>query len=151
MMKDTSNERISISIPNRMESIKWLYPVCESILEELPISDKERHMILVAISEGFTNAFQHGNQKDPQTEIKLTFYPGEKSLKILIEDEGILPIDMNINNVPDHVDLEGISGRGLLLMRELVDEAYYDINSKGFNILTLITNFEKKYKKVYSF
>ncbi len=150
-MIDTSNERISISIPNRMENIKWLYPVCESILEKLPVSEKERHMILVALSEGFTNAFQHGNQKNPQTEIKLTFYPGEKSLKILIEDEGILPIDKNINKASDHIDPEGISGRGLLLMRELVDEAYYESNSRGVNILTLISNFEKKDKKVHSF
>jgi anti-sigma regulatory factor (Ser/Thr protein kinase) len=134
-----------------MESIKWLYPVCESILKELPISERERHMLLVALSEGFTNAFQHGNQKDPNTEIKLTFYPGEKSLKILIEDEAILPIDKNVNKVSDHIDPEGISGRGLLLMRELVDEAYYENNSRGVNILTLITNFEKKDKKVHSF
>ncbi|HER00342.1 MAG TPA: ATP-binding protein [candidate division Zixibacteria bacterium] len=150
-MSDYVNESVKVVIPNRMESVKWLYPVCEGLLKELPLSDKKRHMILVALSEGFTNAFQHGNQKDPDTEIKLTFYPGEKSVKILIEDNGILPMNKNINHVSDKADPEGICGRGLLLMRELVDEAYYERNSKGANILTLINNFENKEKRIQSF
>ena len=150
-MLNKSDEHINIIIPNRLENIKWLYPICESLLNEMPISDKGRHMILVALSEGFTNAYQHGNQKKPDTEIRLTFYPGEKSLKILIEDDAILPIDKNINQDKGPLDPEAASGRGLLLMRELVDEAFYVHDSKGVNILTLISNFSNKNKRVHSF
>ena len=146
-----TEEHINIVIPNRLETVKWLYPICESLLNEMPISDKRRHMILVALSEGFTNAYQHGNQKKPDAEIRLTFYPGEKSLKILIEDDAILPIDKSINEQKGPVDPEVVSGRGLQLMRELVDEAFYVHDSRGVNILTLISNFANNNKRVHTF
>ena len=150
-MADGFQDGIRVSIPNRLECIKWLYPLCAGLLGELPFSEKERHMLIVAISEGFTNAYLHGNQEKPDAEIRLIFYPGEKSLKILIEDDAILPIKSNVNQISGSMNPERISGRGLLLMREIVDEAYYEHDSRGMNVLTLIINFENKMKSINSF
>jgi hypothetical protein len=36
-------------------------------------------------------------------------------------------------------------------MREIADEAFYEYDSKGVNILTLIFNFENRNKRVNSF
>jgi serine/threonine-protein kinase RsbW len=151
MMNNGFQDCIRVAIPNRLECIKWLYPVCAGILGEMPFSEKEKHMLIVAISEGFTNAYLHGNQKEPDAEIRLIFYPREKSLKILIEDDAILPINPNVKHTSDPMDRERIGGRGLLLMREIADEAFYEHDSRGFNVLTLIINFENQDKRVKSF
>jgi anti-sigma regulatory factor (Ser/Thr protein kinase) len=150
-MPNHDQEHIMVEIPNRLECIKWLYPICAGVLGELPFSEKERHMIIVAISEGFTNAYQHGNQKRDDARIRLLFYPGDKSLKILIEDDAVLPINPNINQISGPINRQRISGRGLPLMREIADEAFYEYDSKGVNILTLIFNFENRNKRVNSF
>lgn len=150
-MTEEYHNCIKVAIPNQLDCIKWLYPICSGILGELPFSEKDRHLIIVAISEGFTNAYQHGNQKRPDSEIRLLFFLGDKTLKILIEDDAILPIDMNINHISGPMDRERISGRGLLLMREIADEAFYEHDSRGVNILTLIIDFENKNKRVNSF
>jgi serine/threonine-protein kinase RsbW len=151
MMNNNSQDCIRVAIPNRLECIKWLYPISAGILSEMPFSEKEKHMLILAISEGFTNAYQHGNQKDPGAEIRIIFYPGDESLKILIEDDAILPINPNINHSSEPQDGERISGRGLLLMREIADEVFYRHDSKGLNVLTLIINFENHDKRVKSF
>lgn len=145
------NDSITIAIPNNIGCLRWLYTVSESILRELPLDDRKRHMIMVSISEGFTNAFQHGNQENPETEIKLNFCITEKSLKILIEDDGLLPIKKNINNVYQKTDQYADAGRGLNLMRNIADEVSYDYDSKGINILTLIYNFKADGSKIKSF
>jgi anti-sigma regulatory factor (Ser/Thr protein kinase) len=139
---------ITITIPNRIGCLKWLYPVSEGILRELPFNNKERHLIMVSISEGFTNAFQHGNQEDPKAKIKLSFCITEKSLKILIEDDGLLPIKKNINHVYENAKRHSNSGRGLDLMRNIADEVFYNYNSKGINILTLTYNFKTDGSKI---
>jgi anti-sigma regulatory factor (Ser/Thr protein kinase) len=139
---------ITITIPNRIGCFKWLYPVSEGILRELPFDDKERHLIMVSISEGFTNAFQHGNQEDPEARIKLNFCITEKSLKILIEDDGLLPIKKNINHVYENAEQYSDSGRGLDLMRNIADEVSYDYDSKGINRLTLTYNFKADGSKI---
>jgi anti-sigma regulatory factor (Ser/Thr protein kinase) len=145
------NESIMIAIPNNIGCLKWLYTVCESILRELPLDERQRHMILVSISEGFTNAFQHGNQENPETGIKLNFCITEKSLKILIEDDGLLPIKKNINHVYQKADQYADKGRGLDLMRNIADEVSYDRDSEGINVLTLIYNFKADGSKIKSF
>lgn len=151
MTTEQYQDCISVAIPNRLECVKWLYPLCAGILRELPFSERERHMLIVAISEGLTNAYQHGNQKNPDAEIRLIIYPGDKSLRILIEDDAILPINSNINQVSGPIDQDRISGRGLLLMREIADEAFYEHDSRGVNILTLIINFENQNERVKLF
>jgi len=139
---------IKVSIPNRLECLKWLYPVCEGILRELPFEDADRHMMMVSISEGFTNAFQHGNQKNPETEIRLSFCVTDKSLKIMIEDEAIMPIQDNINQAHGNVDPDSVSGRGLDLMRTIADQAFYEHDSSGINTLTLIFDYKAQSEKI---
>ena len=142
---------ISITIPNRIGCFKWLYPLCDGILRELPFDGRERHLIMVSISEGFTNAFQHGNQEDPETRIRLNFCITEKFLKILIEDEGLLPIKENINHVLENADQYSDRGRGLDLMRNIADEVSYDYDSSGINVLTLTYNFKTDGGKISNF
>jgi len=141
-------DNITVTIPNRIGCLKWLYPVSEGILRELPFDDKERHLIMVSISEGFTNAFLHGNQENPEARIKLSFCITEESLKILIEDEGLMPIKKNINHVCENSEQDSDRGRGLDLMRNIADEVSYNHNSKGINILTLTYNFKADGSKI---
>ncbi len=151
-MSDSSFEdKIEVSVPSRLENLNWLYPICDSILSELPFDRKRRHMLLVAISEGFTNAFQHGNQKSPDTQIRLTFYVSEKSLKILIEDEAVLPIKSTDNLFTEYSDQESTSGRGLHMIGKIVDNLYFEHGLKGKNRLVLEINFADKREKANSF
>jgi anti-sigma regulatory factor (Ser/Thr protein kinase) len=148
MENNMNDDNITVTISNRLHCLKWLYPICDGVLKELPISDSYRNLLMVAISEGFTNAFQHGNQKEPATEIKLTLCIREKSLKIMIEDEGILPITESINQLCKNSSEESTSGRGLYLMKKIADYVHYERDKSGKNILTIMSKFSDQNKVV---
>jgi len=151
MTDSITDNKIEISVPSRLENLSWLYPICDSILSELPFSQRRRHLLLVAISEGFTNAFQHGNQKRPEATVKLTFYISEKSLKIIIEDEAVLPIKNSVGELSRQFDRDSTSGRGLYMIREIVDRVYFEEGLNNVNRLVMEVNFADKMEKVNSF
>lgn len=141
-------DKIVICIPNRLECLRWLYPVCEAVLRELPFSENYRLKLMVAISEGFTNAYLHGNQQKPEARIDLSLYIGKNSLKILIEDSAILPIKDTVNQDKDIVDPLAVNGRGMYLMKKIADEAYYEYDPAGINRLVIISSYENKHEDI---
>lgn len=118
--------------------------VSTSILFGLPLNNRKRHYLLVAISEGFTNAFLHGNQKEPKRNIAVIFEMNADFLKVIVEDEGVLPIQNNIDELVKPVDENSESGRGLSLIKRLVDEANLWHEPEKGNILVMKTFFDKE-------
>jgi serine/threonine-protein kinase RsbW len=100
------------------------------------------------MSEGITNAYVHGNQKNPEAMITLSLYIGENSLKILIEDSAILPIKDTVNRDIEIVDPMAVSGRGMFLIKKITDHAYYEYDPKGINRLVMICEYANKQTKI---
>ena len=149
-MTDQYKDEITVIIPNNLMSLNRLHHVCESIVWDLPFAEKRRYFLMVALSEAYTNAFEHGNQKNPESEIKLTFYVSEKYLKIVIEDEGILPIQDTEVNISSQSDPEDTGGRGLVLINKIFDEAVFENSKDGTNRVTLISNFDSVNNEVFA-
>lgn len=80
----------------------------------------------IATHEALANALRHGNGSDAAKRIRLRCYAApEHGIVIVVKDEGP---GFDPTEVPDPREAEGIGlphGRGLLLMRELVDHVEY--------------------------
>jgi serine/threonine-protein kinase RsbW len=75
--------------------------------------------------EATNNAIIHGNNSDPNKNVKIEIQMLEKELKVLIEDQGI---GFDHKNIPDPTapeNVEKINGRGIFLMERLSDEILY--------------------------
>jgi len=140
-MAPFKSDKITVTVSNNLMSLNRLHKVCESLIWDLPFAEKHRYFLMVALSEAYTNAFEHGNQKNPDTQIKLTFYVSEKYLKIVIEDEGIMPIQDTEVNLCNKSCPEDTGGRGLTLIKRIFDEAVFEHKADGTNQVTLISNF----------
>ena len=81
--------------------------------------------VRLCLDEGLINAIDHGNARDPAKSVTVTLYDNTGEWGVTIEDqgEGFEPADVPDANDPGSVLLEG--GRGILLMRSLMDEVYY--------------------------
>ena len=143
-------DEITVIVPNNLISLNRLHQVCESILWDLPFAEKRRYFLMVALSEAYTNAYEHGNQKNPNLEIRLTFYVSEKYLRIVIEDEGIMPIKDIEVNLCDQSNPEDTGGRGMALIKKIFDEAYFENFEDGANRVTLISNFDTVNNEIFS-
>lgn len=103
-------------------------------LEEHGVADEEAIDILVALQEALVNAVVHGCRNDPSQVIRCSVEVDADAVTIVIRDPG----EGFESGAATDVSDDGINltnhGRGILLMRGLMDEVSY---SRGGSQLTL--------------
>jgi anti-sigma regulatory factor (Ser/Thr protein kinase) len=93
----------------------------------------------VSLTEALSNAMLYGNERDPEKRVRVEVIVGEREIQARVTDEGS-GFDPGVIPDPTSPDnLEKSGGRGLFLMRELMDEVHY--NERG-NQVTLILRLE---------
>ena len=83
----------------------------------------------VGVTEALANAVLYGNQSDPAKIVRVEVALDLSRVILHVTDEGpgFNPADVPDPTLPDH--LEDTGGRGLFLIRELMDEVEY--NDRG--------------------
>ncbi len=82
--------------------------------------------IQMALEEAVVNAIEHGNKRDLEKKVRLFFEVTPEKTRLLISDEGA---GFDHRNVADPTTEELIDkprGRGVMLMRELMNEAHFN-------------------------
>lgn len=100
---------------------------------------KIRLNLRVSLTEALSNAMLYGNGPDPEKRVRIAVVVREWEIEARITDQGV---GFNPRRIPDPTapdNLEKSRGRGLFLMRELMDEVYF--NEQG-NEVTLILRLE---------
>lgn len=85
----------------------------------------------IAASEALVNAIVHGNKEDAGKKVYVDISYSDKELEVKIKDEGA---GFDVNKVPDPTNEENIlkeNGRGIYIIRSLVDEFKCDSSDKG--------------------
>ena len=94
----------------------------EKINKKLRLDETKYHRLLVATTEAVNNGMIHGNKRLPEKEVTLTCEVKRNVLVITIEDEGS---GIDPKRLPDPLAKENLlreNGRGVFLMRTLMDE-----------------------------
>ena len=112
-------------IPSDIGNLRLVEKAIDELSMELNLSDEVYGNIMVATMEATNNAIIHGNNSDPNKNVKIEILFGDRELKIHIEDQGL---GFDYSNIPDPTspeNLEKIDGRGIFLMESLSDEILY--------------------------
>ena len=117
--------RKDLYIPSEIGNLRLVEKAIDELSMELNLSDEVYGNILVATMEATNNAIIHGNNSDPNKEVKIEIYCLDKELKVHIEDQGTGFDHMNIPDPTSPENLEKINGRGIFLMERLSDEILY--------------------------
>ena len=115
-------EPVTDYLTKRIEQA-WLMPVDRCL------------SLALALREALVNAITHGNHNDPSKLVRITAEISRHQAKFTVEDEGV---GFNVNDIPHPRDPDNLlksSGRGVLLIRSVMDEAKY--NDRG-NRLSMI-------------
>jgi serine/threonine-protein kinase RsbW len=94
--------------------------------------------VRVSLAEALSNAMIYGNRSDPGKQVRVEVSINRTALWIRISDQGD---GFDPSKLPDPLSEEGVErdcGRGIFLMRNLMDEVYY--NEQG-NAVTLVLRF----------
>ena len=86
----------------------------------------DRSNLFVALDEAFVNAVKHGNKNDPTKLLRITAELSSTEASFTVEDEGE---GFNVHEIPDPCDPANLfrtSGRGVLLIYNIMDEVEYN-------------------------
>ncbi|GIW94712.1 MAG: hypothetical protein KatS3mg110_2753 [Pirellulaceae bacterium] len=112
--------------------------VVEEILQQVKKCGWGEHELFgihLALEEAITNAMKHGNRWDPAKRVTVRWQASTERFSIEITDEGN---GFDPDAVPDPTldeNLEQTSGRGLVLMRNFMNEVRY--NARGNSVLMI--------------
>ncbi|HEX8177397.1 MAG TPA: ATP-binding protein [Pyrinomonadaceae bacterium] len=136
-------EKIDFELPS---DVSLMHGVLQYLIERvalLGVIKPERSNLYVALDEAFVNAVKHGNKNDPTKLVRITAELSAKECRFTVEDEGE---GFNVQEIPNPCDPENLfkaSGRGVLLIYNIMDEVKY--NERG-NQLTMIKRPEDSFE-----
>lgn len=93
----------------------------KDIINDLRLSDETINAILIAITEAVNNAIIHGNKRIKEKRVRIHSILLDELLEVKIRDEGEGFILSNIPNPLLPENLTKDSGRGIFIIRSLVD------------------------------
>ena len=99
------------------------------VLEDLNYPPRDIFGVRLALEEAIVNAIKHGNDMDPQKQVRVQCQVNHTCVRIEIEDQGN---GFRPEEVPDPTcdeNLEKPCGRGIMLMRAFLSSVEY--NQRG--------------------
>lgn len=135
-MSATKNNghKICVSLPSNVNMLGVIDKVIEALSEYLHLNAEEHNALAIAVIEAGTNAIQHGNQYDESKLVDLAFEIHPRSLRIIVKDKGR---GFNLDQVESELkdaDPLRFRGRGILIMRELMDQVDFDFTKTGTTV-----------------
>lgn len=128
-------EHIEFELPSDISLMNGVLHYLTERVAALGVIKPDASNLFIALDEAFVNAVKHGNRHDTQKLVRITADLSTKEARFTIEDEGE---GFNVGDIPDPRDPENLfktSGRGVLLIYNIMDEVEY--NERG-NRLTMV-------------
>ncbi|NLO19012.1 MAG: ATP-binding protein [Ignavibacteria bacterium] len=111
-------------------AVKIIEPLIWDIKNSLSLTDERIYNILIAVTEAINNAVSHGNKYDTTKKVEFSIRVIENEIIFVVIDEGS---GFNPENVPDPRDPNNLfreGGRGVFLIQQLSDEAFFSDNGR---------------------
>ena len=121
-------------IPSQPEKTADVDRIVEDMTVKAGYDESMRGDIAIAVNEVVKNAILHGNKCDDSKDVHITCICAPSEFRILVCDcgGGFDPEDVPNPLDPDNILKE--TGRGLLILRTLMDEVNFDVSSKGTRV-----------------
>jgi len=122
--------RISVSLPSHLDLLEEAVDVVSRHCLAEGLSPRQaRFHLRVALCEALANAIIYGNGQDPDKAVEVDVTVTDAAFTIQVVDQGcgFDPASLAMPVLPD--DLEAAGGRGLFLIRQLVDDVTF--NDRG--------------------
>lgn len=128
-------EKIEFEFPSAISLMNSILEYLMKRVEKVGLADGKDSNLFIALDEAFVNAVKHGNKYDANKIVRVSAEVSTKEARFTVEDEGE---GFDVNAIPDPRDPENLfraSGRGVLIIHNVMDEVKY--NERG-NRLTMV-------------
>jgi serine/threonine-protein kinase RsbW len=127
MEPHANGNRIHLTLPSRLELLGVVDKIADGITEFLEFEDVDRDAVAISVIEACTNAIQHGHRSDADRLVEVVFTIDHDALTITVRDhgKGFKPVAPEEMTPPD---LLATRGRGIYIMRSMMDEVRFDFS-----------------------
>lgn len=118
-------EKIDLELPSDLTLMNSVLEYLLDRVAKLGLIKIEQSNLFVALDEAFVNAVKHGNRNDPSKLLRVTAELSAHEAIFTVEDEGD---GFDVREIPDPRDPANLfksSGRGVLLIYNIMDEVEY--------------------------
>ncbi|MEE4312225.1 MAG: ATP-binding protein [candidate division KSB1 bacterium] len=119
----------------------------EKLSKRMGFSEDERDSLAISITEIVNNAIKHGNKNDVKKKVYIDFIVKNDEMIITVQDEGK---GFDVDEIADPLAPENLmkeSGRGIYIVRTLMDDTRYTLNDKGTLVRIVLKKKSKKNEK----
>jgi len=112
-------------------TILLIEPILSKLKSDLSIPDESFYNIMIAATEAVNNAVTHGNKLNPEKIVEFTVKANKQSIIVRVSDQGE---GFNPENVADCLKPENLlksSGRGVFIIKELMDDVFITSDNQG--------------------
>jgi serine/threonine-protein kinase RsbW len=129
---------ISKEIKSVRRNINEIDELFLKINEDFQLPAEEYDKLMIAVTEVVNNAIIHGNKQDEKKNVEINVEYDDKMMKIKICDEGN---GFDYDETPDPRLKENLlksSGRGMFIVKSLIEDVEYRHTEKGSEIIITI-------------
>jgi serine/threonine-protein kinase RsbW len=121
-----THEKIEFELPSDLTLMNGVLQYLLERVAKLGVIAPEKSNLFIALDEAFVNAVKHGNKNDPTKLVRVGAELSPKEACFTVEDEGE---GFDVQTIPDPCDPANLfksSGRGVLLIYNIMDEVEYN-------------------------
>lgn len=114
-----------LTLTSDLKQIEKVTVFVEMLSAQIRCDSETEHRIMLTLTEAATNAIIHGNRENPDLKVQVHAWYDPDMLQITVKDQGR---GFEPKSIPDpraDENLLKLSGRGILLMRELADHVSF--------------------------
>ena len=131
----------SLTIPSDLRLLALARAFVEAICQVAGFDEHETHAIVLATDEATNNAMRHAHADRPAAPLQIQCLIRPDGVEIRIHDEGA-PFDLDAVEPLDPAECRA-GGRGVFLMRKLMDELTCEPRPEGGNTLRMVKRFAR--------
>ncbi|MBX7151182.1 ATP-binding protein [bacterium] len=121
-------------IPSLLEKLADVESLTERVADEFQLNEDDRDNLAIAITEVSNNAIIHGNKFDHSKKVTISFYFDHDVLRVYIKDDGKGFDPLSIDNPLDPQNLLKESGRGIFILKSIMDEVDFKTGLNGTEV-----------------
>jgi serine/threonine-protein kinase RsbW len=129
----------TLTIPSDLRLLALARTFVEAVCQVAGFDEAATHAVVLATDEATNNVMRHAHQHNPQAQVQIQCHPCPDGLEVRILDEGE-PFDLTAVPHLDPAELR-VGGRGVFLMRTLMDELSCQPRGERGNTLRMVKRF----------
>lgn len=141
-MPPSTGKNKKLVLASKPEAVEEIEKLAADAATLAGFNQEEQDSLAIAVTEMANNAVIHGNKRDLNKKVHVTVEVVDTEVRMTIRDEGKGFNPDTLSNPLDPENLLRESGRGVFIVRSLMDELSYDFSHGG----TQVTIIKRKKK-----